>query len=246
MTDLLKWPLTWVGAAFAAIWMLMLALLLLVVVVSWFLLRYLRLRQHWRAAGVLQTILPTRRSRLAICFALLLRRWSKGPEHWPSRYAYWILGGTTLEQRQGVEAKVAAMDALIRIVRVAEGDEPPAHPSFAATWSSLFPRWKACVLLLVGMTTVTVFIPQQFAWAAFCVSAAFVSWRGYRDASIPAWGDAIRLGLLGAFVGTLLWSFLAVPFQRDGLVRLSRDIYIATPEWFLCCIWDGRSKGGYP
>lgn len=239
MTDWLKW----LTLASVALWMLMFALLLLATVASWFLLRYLRLGQQWRAAGVLQTMITARRSRPIICFALLLRRWSKGREHWPSRYAYWILGGTTLEQRQAVE--LATM-MVIRIVRVAQGDEPPAHPSFAATWSSLFPRWKAYVLLFVGLTAVTVFLPQQLAWGAFCLAAAFVSWRGYRDASIPAWENAIRLGLMGAFVGTLLWSLVAVPLQRNGLVRLSRGIYIAAPEWFLCCIWDGRSKGADP
>jgi hypothetical protein len=235
-----------VGTAFAALWTLLLVLLLLAALASWFLLRYFRLRQQWRAAGVLQTMITARRSRLVVCFALFLRWWSKGLEYWPSRYAYWILGGTTPEQRQAVKAKLATMDAVIRIVRVAQGDEPSAHPSFAAAWSELFPRWKACVLLFVGLTVVTVFVPQHLAWGAFCLASAFVTWRGYRDASIPAWGDAIRLGLLGAFVGTLLWALLAVPLQRNGLVRLSRDIYIAAPEWFLCCIWDGRSKGGDP
>ena len=246
MTDWLKGLLAWVAAAFAALWMLILALLLLAAVVSWFLLRYLRLRQQWRAAGALQTVITARRSRPVICFALMLRRWSKGPERWPSRYAYWILGGTTLEQRQAVETKLATMDTVIRIVRVAQGDGPPAHPSFAAILSSLFPRWKACILIFAGLTVVTVFVPRQLAWGAFCLIAAFVSWRGYRDATTPAWVDAIRLGFLGALVGTLLWSLLAAPLQRNGLVRLSRDTYIAGPEWFLCCIWDGRSKGADP
>jgi hypothetical protein len=122
--------------------------------------------------------------------------------------------------------------------------------SSLSSLAEVFPRWKACVLLFVGLTAATVFVPAWFAWIVFSVATGLICWRGYRSSKMPAgltgsFIDAIGLGLIGGlFIGTLLWGGLASPLQRNGLIRLSRDIHISSPEWFLCCLWNGKSPKG--
>lgn len=242
MSDYLSWLPSVLGAligAFMTLVLLSLGLLFLWLIAQALRGDYFRLRAWWRVAGLVQSMLTARRSRAVICSALLLRRWSKGVQFWPSRLAYRLLGGVTPEEREAVETRLILIDALLSVRRDANAGKASAQPSFAATWSSTFPRWKACVLLFVGISIVTVFVPPRFAWGAFCLASVFVGWKR-RDHSFSEWANAIRLALVGTFAGTLLWSLVAAPLQRDGIIRLSRDLNIKVPEWFLCCIWDDR------
>jgi hypothetical protein len=107
--------------------------------------------------------------------------------------------------------------------------------------AEIFPRWKACVLLFVGLTALTVFVPAWLASIVFSICAGFICWRGYRRPGVPAWPDVIGVGPMGLFIGSFLSAIIAAPLQRSGLIRLSRDVHISSAEWFLCCLWDGKS-----
>lgn len=242
MSDLLVWIGKAVGIGLLAVYLLLMAAALLLVALSWPTLKFLLLERRWREVRTLQKTLEPRRPILVILWALGLRDMARGPNYWPWKPSYRLLGATTPEQRAVTEGRIQAWNSIVEVVRLATGQEElsPTSPSFKTLVSQFFPRWKACVLLGAVLTALTVFVPHNGAWAIFCLVSVVVCWRGFRDPKIPKWGDFIRLGLIGAFVGTLLFSFLVDPIQRNGLVRLSRDVYLSSPESFLCCIWDGQ------
>jgi hypothetical protein len=247
MSDWLWWVLVGPFMALSLVhWFVTAVLFLVVLLVSavlWPAVIYFSMRQRWRQVSVLQGMLPVRRPMAVILWALALRRRAKGREYWPHRLASRLLGATSMEQCNLLETKIRSWELMIDLVNVSLGSPTPTDapsPTFSALVSETAPRWKACVLVFAGLTVLTVFLPRDFSWAVFFLVSAYVCWRGYRDVRIPAWGDAIRLGLIGGFVGSLIWLLLAGPLQRGALIRLSREVYVSSPEWFLCCIWDGH------
>ena len=135
-------------------------------------------------------------------------------------------------------ARSPGQDGCGSVAAVANEVEPKAKNRVSL--GEVFPRWKLCVLIFFGLTAITVFLPPNSGWLTFCLVSIVACWRGYREPKFPAWSDAIRLGLLGVLIGSLLWSF-ANPLQRNGLIRLSRDVHLSSPDRFMCCVWDGKS-----
>ena len=114
--------------------------------------------------------------------------------------------------------------------------------SFSDLVRKFLPRWKECTLLFFVLTAITVFVPKNIGWVIFVTATILIALRGYRDPNTSLWGDLIRLGLIGFFVATLLFSIIASPLQRQAIIEISRYTYIAKPNLFLCCLWDGRQR----
>lgn len=111
--------------------------------------------------------------------------------------------------------------------------------------TDVVPRWKSCLVLFTVLTVATVFLPSTVGWILFVLATSGVILRGYRNPDIPCWVDMIRVVLLSALLGTLAGS-AAHNLHRSGLIRVSRDVHITHPEWFLCCIWSGRQEKWSP
>jgi hypothetical protein len=221
---------------FVALWILLLGGAILATVIAWLAVQYVYARNQWNLAKVIRTSLRTRRPTAVIVWALGLHRLSKGPGFWPTRCAYRLMGAKTLDQRQFVENQIALLYLARR-----EGAPEPSVSSWSVLWPKMFPRWKLCVLLFFGLTVITGFVTHNVGWVVFCIGAIIVFWRGYRDPTIPMWGEVLRVGLLGVLIGSAVYSLFAAPLQRNWLVRLSRDVDLPSPDSFLCCIWDGKS-----